>query len=376
MSLGFVAVRQRALDCGNIHRGGHEVDNCIQQLLYTFVFVGRTACYRNEVKCKRTFSDGFLDFGNRKFLAVKVFHHKLVVFFNDCFEHFRAVTIGDFNHIVGHRCDVYNISLCVAVNMRFHLDQVNNAGESVFLANRQLDRHCIGAKSGPDHIDNAIKVCSHDVHFVDMGNSGNSVTVCLTPNCLRLGLNAALRAEKCHGTVEYAQRTLNLYRKIDMSGSIDYVNPRVLACSVFILGTPVHSSSGGGDCDTSLLLLLHGIHCSSSVMNLSGFVNLSRVEKDSFRGCGLSGVYVRHDTDISRIFKRKLSGHLSNTPIFPLLPTIVRKSSVCFCHLVHVFFSSESRAGIVRCIDNLACKSLSHCSFAALSRKCYKPSEA
>ena len=64
---------------------------------------------------------------------------------------------------------------------------------------------------------------------------------------------------------------------------------------------PEGGSSSRGDGNTTLLLLCHPVHSGSTLVSLTNLVSLSGVEKDSLRCSGLTGIDVRHDTDISCI---------------------------------------------------------------------------
>ena len=122
------------------------------------------------------------------------------------------------------------------------------------------------------------------------------VLVGLTPNGLRLGLHAAYCAEGGDGAVEYAERTLHLDGEVHVSRGINQVN-----LILMVLVVPERRGSGRGDGDTALLLLDHPVHGGAALVHLADFVGLARVEKDTLRCGGLTGIDVRHDTDITRI---------------------------------------------------------------------------
>ena len=90
-------------------------------------------------------------------------------------------------------------------------------------------------------------------------------------------------------------------RKVNMSGCIDNVDTILL---------PVAGCSGGGDCDTSLLLLLHPVHRSSTVVNFAELMCLARIEKYSFRSGGLTRIDMSHYTNISGTLKWIFSRHI------------------------------------------------------------------
>ena len=86
-------------------------------------------------------------------------------------------------HIIAH---------IIIVDIGVHVDQIDDAAESVFLANRQLDRHTVGMQTIMHHLYAAEEVSTHGIHLVDVNHAGNLVLVSLAPNGFRLRLNATL----------------------------------------------------------------------------------------------------------------------------------------------------------------------------------------
>lgn len=62
---------------------------------------------------------------------------------------------------------------------------------------------------------------------------------------------------------------------------------------------PRARGGSGRDGNTALLLLLHPIHGGSTFMHFTNLVRLSSVVQDAFRGGGLAGINVGHDTNVS-----------------------------------------------------------------------------
>ena len=135
-----------------------------------------------------------------------------------------------------------------------------------------------------------VEVRARDVHLVDVDHAGNMIVIRLAPNSLGLGLDAALRAQNGYGTVEYTQRTLDLNSEVNVSGGVDDIDAVIL---------PETGGSGGGDGDTSLLLLIHPVHGGGAVVRLTDFVVDTCIIKDTLRQCRLSGIDMRHDADIA-----------------------------------------------------------------------------
>jgi hypothetical protein len=78
------------------------------------------------------------------------------------------------------------------------------------------------------------------------------IVISLTPNGLRLRLNAALGAEDGHRTVQHAQGALHLNGEVHVARGVDDVD----AVRLILMGRagPEAGGSGGGDGNTTLLL--------------------------------------------------------------------------------------------------------------------------
>ena len=85
-----------------------------------------------------------------------------------------------------------------------------------------------------------------------------------------------------------------------MTRGVDNIDSMVL---------PEGRGSSGGDCDTSLLLLNHPVHRSSTIVSFTDLVVDTSVEQDTLSCGGLAGVDVRHDTNITGHFERYVSFH-------------------------------------------------------------------
>ncbi len=249
----FLGIRVNTLDVGDVHRGGHEVHNRIQQGLHALVFIGSTAADGNHSVGNGRFANRTLDLLYGEFLALQVLLHQGLVGLSDMLDQLGVVFLRQLQHVFGDLFLADIFAQIVVVYFRFHLNEVNNASKESFRANRQLNGNGVALQTIVHHIQHAVKIRAHDVHLVDVRHSGNAILISLSPNCFRLRLNTTLGAENRHRTVEHAERTLNLHCEVHMSRGIDDVDS---------MAFPVASRSSGSDGDTSLLLLRHPVHCS------------------------------------------------------------------------------------------------------------------
>ena len=122
----------------------------------------------------------------------------------------------------------------------------------------------------------------------------------LTPDGFGLGLNAALGAEHAHGAVQNAQRTLDLYGKINVAGSVDQID---------LMTAPFTGRRRRGDGNSALLLLLHPVHRGHALVHLADAMGAARIVEDTFGCRGFSGINVRHDADVANMIQRMSSRH-------------------------------------------------------------------
>ena len=149
------------------------------------------------------------------------------------------------------------------------------------------------------------EVGTDSVHLVDQRDARDTVTVGLSPNRFRLGLDPSHGTEQRNGAIEYTQRPLDLGREINVPRRVDDVDT--------VLGSgplPMTGRGRGGYGDPPLLFLLHPIHRGGTLVHLADPVEPSRIVKHPFGRRRFTGVDVRHDADIAQALKWSESGHL------------------------------------------------------------------
>ena len=298
--LDLVRLGHGAGDRRDVQRGRHIIDDGVQQLLHTLILIGRAAHDRDELDLRRGLANGRSDLFGGHLLTLKIQLHDLVVEIGDCLNQLRAVLFSLVAHILGDLLDAHILAKIVVVDVRLHLEQVDDAAEVRLGADRQLDRNSVAAQALMHHVDNVVEVRAHDVHLVDVDHAGNIVMVSLSPDRLGLRLNAALGTKDRHAAVEHAQAALDLNGEVDVARGVDDIDAVAL---------PEASGRSARDRDAALLLLRHPVHGGSAFMGLTELVVDARVEQNAFRRGRLTGVDVRHDANVSCVFKGILSGH-------------------------------------------------------------------
>ena len=278
----------------DVERRRQEVDDRVEHLLDALVLQRRAGQDRDDPGRQRAEAEAALDLGDRELLALEVLVGELVVHLGDGLDHRVAMLLGlglelgrDLDHV-----DL--VAQVVAVVDGLHLDQVDDALELVLAADRDLDRHGVGAEAVLDRFDAAPEVGAGAVELVDEAEARHAVAVGLAPDRLGLRLDAGDAIEDDHRAVEHAQAPLDLDREVHVPGRIDDVDTMV---------APERGRGRGRDGDAPLLLLGHPVHRGRALMDLADLVDLLRVEEDPLGDGGLAGVDMRDDSDVPRLVR-------------------------------------------------------------------------
>ncbi len=229
---------------------------------------------------------------------------QLVVVVGDLLEQVLARGRGGVGQLGGDLDFVLLLAELVLVDDRLHRDEVDDALEVALGADRQLDRHGVGAEAVDHRLHALLEVGADAVHLVDVGDARDVVLVGLAPDGLRLGLDAGDGVEQRDRAVEHAQRALDLDGEVDVAGRVDDVDAVVL---------PLRGGGGGGDRDAALLLLFHPVHRGRALVDLADLVGAAGVVEDALGRRRLAGVDVRHDPDVAGVFESELAWHGSGS---------------------------------------------------------------
>ena len=282
----------------DIYGGGKEVHDCVQKHLNALVLVAGTAEHGRALHGYGSLSETPADLVGGEFHGLKEFFHELVVAFGSRFHYSHVGFFGSILHICGDLCLVVLLAVVRIVNFGVHFNEVDDAFEGIFLADGQFDGNGIGVEPVLHHLYGAFEVCAVDIHLVDVSYAGYLVLIRLAPYRFGLGFYAALGAERSHGAVENAQRTLDFYGEVDVTRRVDDVYSAFICLGLARAG-PVAGGCGGGDGYTPLLLLHHPVHRGSAVVRFAYLVVDTGIVKDTFGCSSLAGVDVSHDADIS-----------------------------------------------------------------------------
>src|SRR6266566_288838 len=183
---------------------------------------------------------------------------------------------------------------------RFLFDKINKTFIVALTTNGNLNWYRYSPQAFTNHLHGAPEVSTDTVHFINETDTGDIIFIGLTPDCFGLWFNTSDGIEDNNPTVEDAQRTFDLGRKVHVAGGIDNVDAVI---------KPETCSSGRGNRDAALLLLGHPVHSSSPFMHLTHTVNFLSVEEDTLSRGGFTSINMSDDTNITSFFERIFSCH-------------------------------------------------------------------
>ena len=313
VDLDGLVLRVEADDGRNVLRARQVVDDGVQHRLHTLVLEGGAAEHRVGLTVDGELADAGADLVLGQFAGLEVLLKQLLVGLGDLVEQLGTILLSlvlQVGRDVGGVVVGTQIAGNVVPDVGLHADKVDDAGEVVLSADRQLDDQRGRAQLGLDGVDGVVEVSAELIHLVDEADTRNAVLVSLTPHGLGLRLHAFLAIEHGDSTIEHTQGALHLGREVHVARGIDDVDLE-LVLGVVGLTAPEAGGSSGLDGDTTFLLLRHEVHGGGAVVGLADLVVLTGVEQNTLGSGGLAGINVGHDADIADVVEvRNLFSHL------------------------------------------------------------------
>ena len=301
VDLDGLVLRVEADDGRNVLRARQVVDDGVQHRLHTLVLEGGAAEHRVGLTVDGELADAGADLVLGQFAGLEVLLEQLLVGLGDLVEQLGTILLSLVLQ-VGRDVDGVVVGTQIAGNVvpdvGLHADQVDDAGEVVLSADRQLDDQRGRAQLGLDGVDGVVEVSAELIHLVDEADTRNAVLVSLTPHGLGLRLHAFLAIEHGDSTIEHTQGALHLGREVHVARGIDDVDLELLLL-VMGLTVPEAGGSSGLNGDAALLLLSHEVHRRGAIVGLADLVVLTGVEQNTLGGSGLTGIDVSHDADVT-----------------------------------------------------------------------------
>src|SRR6267154_283452 len=249
--LSLVVIRVGALDRRHVYRRRQIINYRVEQRLNALVLERRTGQNRHNLQGESRLANRLAHFFQRQRFAIQIFVDQLIVVFGDIFDYLVAVLFvkflvngralercghvraGIYESLVPKFLDFEDLKFCAESffepNHDFLLEEIDDANEIVFAAQRELQRNRARAETLLDGADDVIEIRAHAIHLVHKTNARHAILVSLAPNSFRLRLHAGNGVEHANRAIQDAQRTLNFHGEVHVTRSIDNVDAIFLA---------------------------------------------------------------------------------------------------------------------------------------------------
>mmetsp|Transcript_11529 Transcript_11529/g.24575 ORF Transcript_11529/g.24575 Transcript_11529/m.24575 type:complete len:609 (-) Transcript_11529:113-1939(-) len=290
---GFLVLRTVQCKVWFFDRFGQVVDHAIEELLHTLVFKGRSHEDRDEFACHCLSSDCLLELFFGGFLLHQEQFANLIVHLRQAFDQLRSFLFDHLRHI-SRNVALYNLLALLALeHIGLHGDQIDHSFMSILQTHRNLHRGRIQFKLISQISNNLPRIAPLSVQFVNKRQSWHIVPFHLSIHRQTLRLYSRHTAKYQNTTVQYSQSAFYLNGEINVTGSIDNVDPRVL---------PSTEGGGGLDGDALLALEIHAVHFGTHAIlpaNIVDGVDPTGVVEDAFGQCGLSRVNMGGNSNVA-----------------------------------------------------------------------------
>ena len=222
----FRIVHIHALDRRAVERARQIIDDSVEQGLHALVLERRAEQHRIPGGIQHRQADQPLQRRDVWLVAIQIGGHHVVVHLDGGFDQSGPIFDRLLFQVVGNFDDVeLRAEAFVLPEDRVHLDQIDQALEAGFDADRQLQRHRTRAQALLDVVDADVKIGADLIHLVGEDDARHFVLVALAPDGFGLRLHALVAVEHHHRAVEHAQGALHLDGEIDVAGRVDDVEP-------------------------------------------------------------------------------------------------------------------------------------------------------
>ncbi len=287
----FLAFRRSATDAFHVVRSRQEVDDGVEQRLNALVLEGRAAQDRTELAGNRALLDALLQGLDGDVALLEILFHGVVIDGQGCVEQVLASFLSLFLQVSRDFLVVeFRAELAAFPDDRLHLDQIDNADEVFFSADRQLQRDRNDVQLLFQRAESVVEVGARTVELVDEDDARNIVAVSKTPVGLGLRLHTGHTFNDKDCAIEHAERTVHFDVEVDVARGVDDVDAVIVP----------HAGHGcGRDGDAALTLLRHVIGRGVALMDLADLMRHTCVIQDTLGRRGLTRVNVRGNPDIT-----------------------------------------------------------------------------
>eukprot|EP00968_Pinguiococcus_pyrenoidosus_P003977 scaffold263_cov251-Pinguiococcus_pyrenoidosus.AAC.10 len=164
-----------------------------------------------------------------------------------------------------------------------------------FDAEGHLQDGCVEAQLLPQRRHGHIQVRPEPIHLVDEAHGSHAMLLSLSPDRLRLRLDARCRVQHQHGAVQHADAPLHLLREVHVARGVDQEH---------LVASPPQRHRCALDSDASLAFLLEKVRHRGAIVHFSGDSSAQIVPSErqhALSGRGLPGINVGNDSHVSHV---------------------------------------------------------------------------
>ena len=187
MTNGLVTLRSDTINLWNVQWAWEEVDDCVQKLLNTLVFVSRANKDRVNLTSKNASTKSALKGLNVNLFTLENSHHNVLREVRCCLKKLFTLLSCNLYKLCWNLVEWLRVNhaLCILFKVPCSVgDKVDKTPEVGLSAHWDLSCNCVCAKAVTHSLDCTEEVCAYAVKLVDECNTRYAVLGCLTPNGL------------------------------------------------------------------------------------------------------------------------------------------------------------------------------------------------
>ena len=286
--LSVAALGVDALERG-ARRGGHEVDEVVQQLGKAHARQRRAAHHRHHRAVLDALTQAVHDLFLGKLAFLEVLLHQFVLGAGRGFHDGFAGALDVAGHIGG---DVDLLEGLALAGVGLVLQNADNAGELAALHDRHLNGRDVAAILVGDGGKRAAEVGVLAIHLVDDDHARSVGLVAQIPRLFRAHVQAGNRAHGDDRALGHGHGADHFAGEIEVAGHVDQIDLDVL---------PLEGSDGGADGDLAALLLLVAVGHRVAILDAALTVDGAAGVQQGLDQRGLALAAVSDDGDIADV---------------------------------------------------------------------------
>ena len=297
--VGALDVRDRA----RLRRRGHALDDQVEQRVRAEVLRRDAAGDREDLAARDGVLERVRDLLDAELLALEVLLHQRLVGLDDLVEQLLAVLLDESGQLVRDRARL-RLLLALGARVGAHVEDVDDAGQLVLGADRQLDGDAARRELLLHLAERAEEVGALPVEHVDEEDARDPELVGALPDARRPDLDAHDAAEDEQRPLDDPERAARLALEARVAGDVDEVQLPAL---------PLRVRERERDRHLPLLLVVVPVGDRRARVDRAEAVRLAGLEEQRLDERGLARAAVADDGDVADLARLE-SGHARRPP--------------------------------------------------------------